>query len=136
MRGIDKKFNEGNRERAIALHGALKNASIPADCTVYRGTSEKALGMLRFLPDSMLTGRVISDAGFMSTSLDRSGSFGGNALLEIEAPKGSHGAYIGHISSAGPSEQEVLFDAGQKMRIIEAKRDANGRRIIKVRILT
>lgn len=56
-------------------------------------------------------------------------------LLEIEVPKGSHGAYVGDISAAGHYESEVLFDAGQKMRIISVRYDRNGRRIIRVRIM-
>lgn len=87
------------------------------------------------LPDNMLVGRVISDRGFMSTSLERNSAFGKGMLLEIEVPKGSHGAYVGDISAAGHYESEVLFDAGQKMRIISVRYDRNGRRIIRVRIM-
>lgn len=88
------------------------------------------------LPDSMLVGKTFTDYGFMSTSLDRNSAFGGDMLLEIDAPKGSHGAYVGDISSAGHYESEVLFDARQQMRITGVRRDENGRRIVSVRIMT
>lgn len=57
--------------------------------------------MLGCLHDSILTGKIISDAGFMSTSLDRGSAFGGDLLLEIDVPQGSKGAYVGDIASAG-----------------------------------
>lgn len=133
LRGIEKSFGPGNYECARHIHQALSRASIPHDCTVYRGVSEKALGKLRFLPDKMLTGKIFSDKGFMSTSIEKGNSFGGD-LLEISVPKGSHGAYVGHISEAGHYETEVLFDAGQVMRITGVRRDEWGRRIISVQL--
>ncbi len=136
MRGLEKQFDPGNHECAINIHQALSGASIPADCTVYRGVSSKALGMLRMLPDNMLVGKTFTDHGFMSTSLERNSAFGGDMLLEVDVPKGSHGAYVGDISSAGHYESEVLFDAGQQMRITGVRRDENGRRIVSVRIMT
>ena len=136
MRGIEKQFDPGNHECAINIHQALSGASIPADCTVYRGVSSKALGMLRMLPDNMLVGKTFTEHGFMSTSLDRNTAFGGDMLLEIDVPKGVHGAYVGNISAAGHYESEVLFDAEQPMRITGVRRDENGRRIVSVRIMT
>ena len=136
MRGLEKQFDPGNHECAINIHQALSGASIPADCTVYRGVSSKALGMQRMLPDNMLVGKTFTDHGFMSTSLERNSAFGGDMLLEVDVPKGSHGAYVGDISAAGHYESEVLFDAGQQMRITGVRRDENGRRIVSVRIMT
>lgn len=136
LRGLEKSFDPGNQECAIRIHQALSGASIPADCTVYRGVSSKALGMLRMLPDNMLVGKTFTDHGFMSTSLERNSAFGGDMLLEVDVPKGAHGAYVGNISSAGHYESEVLFDAGQQMRITGVRRDENGRRIVSVRIMT
>lgn len=135
LRGIEQKFDDGNDICAITLHQSLGKAELPCDCTVYRGTSSRALGALRFLPDSMIVGKTIMDEGFMSTSLNQGDAFGGDVLLEIEAPSGSHGAYVGDISSAGHHESEVLFDAGQIMTIVGASHDNTGRRIIKVRLL-
>lgn len=135
LRGIQKQFEPGNYEKALHLHESLQSASIPTNCTVYRGASSKALGALRMLPDNMLIGKVISDKGFMSTSIDRNSAFGGDTLLVIDVPKGSHGAYVGDISSFGHYESEVLFDVGSKMRITDVTRDENGRRVINVTLL-
>ena len=82
----------------------------------------------------MLVGKVFSDKGFMSTSLEKGNAFGGGDLLEISVPKGSHGAYVGHISSAGHYETEVLFDVRQVMRITGVRRNEWGRRIISVQL--
>lgn len=135
LRGLESSFDPGNLECAQKIHQALSGASISNDCTVYRGVSSKALGRLRTLPDSVLVGKTFADHGFMSTSLDRNSAFGGDMLLEIDVPKGSYGAYVGDISSAGHYESEVLFDAGQQMRITGVRRDESGRRIVSVRIM-
>ena len=134
LRGRADSFDPGNLEIARDLHDALSRASLSADCVVYRGASEAALGPFQNLPNEMLLNGVIADKGFMSTSLERGSAFEDEVLLEILAPKGSHGAYVGHISSAGHYEKEVLFDAGQRMRILEAFWADDGRRIVRVEI--
>lgn len=135
LRGLEGAFIGANGEIAQSLHQTLQSAELPCACTVYRGTSGKALGNLRFLPDSMLVGKTIMEDAFMSTSLSENDAFGGDILLVIEAPAGSHGAYVGNISALGHSESEVLFDAGQIMTITGAHKDGSGRRIVNVRIL-
>ena len=135
LRGIEKDMHPDNMESAKILHRKLKQAKLPQDCVVYRGTSDKALGMARLLPDKMLEGKIFMDEGFMSTSLSREEAFAGDVLLEIEAPKGSPGVYVGYCSSVGHCESEVLFDAGQTMRIKSVQRDKRGRRVIRVVII-
>ncbi|MBR5265967.1 MAG: hypothetical protein IKV63_05085 [Clostridia bacterium] len=134
LRGITREVAPGNLEHARNIHKALERASIPEDCVVYRGASDKALGACRFLPDSMLVGRTISEDGFMSTSLDRTSAFSGDILLEIEVPKGAAGAYVGNVSAAGHYESEVLFDKDQVMIIKSVVRDEHNRRIIRVQM--
>ena len=135
LRGLSDRFSEGNYERAVEIHKALLSSPLPADCIVYRGVSSQALGKLKGLPDEALVGKVFRDKGFMSTSLNRGDAFGGDVLLEIEAPRGTPAAYVGHISQAGHYESEVLFDVNRIMKITSARRDMNGRRIIRVRIM-
>lgn len=135
LRGIDSRFTEGNHQRAKNIHSALSRARLPADCVVHRGTSRAALGRLADMPDQALVGHVISDDGFMSTSLKKEDAFGGEVQLEIHAPKGSRAAYVGSISQLGHHESEVLFDCGQDMRITGVRRDTFGRRTIQVQIV-
>lgn len=135
LRGIEKAFDIGNKKNAQNLHSVLRDAYLPCECTLYRGVSSKALGGLKKLSDDELTGKVFFDKGFLSTSLESSSAFGGDMILEIHAPKGSHGLYVGHISSAGHYEEEVLFDINQNMRIDYASRDEFGRRLLKVTVI-
>ena len=135
LRGIDKSFDVGNRENAKNLHAVLENASLPCESTVYRGMSSNALGKLKKLSDKELIGKEFLDKGFMSTSLESNSAFGGDVILEIHAPAGTHGLYVGHISAAGHYEEEVLFDMNQSMRIDFVTRDKFGRRLLKVTII-
>lgn len=135
LRGIDKSFEVGNRENAKNLHAVLENASLPCESTVYRGMSSKALGNLNKISDNELVGKIFWDKGFLSTSLESSSAFGGDVLLEIHAPAGSHGLYVGYVSSAGHYEEEVLFDMNQSMRIDSVTHDNFGRKLLKVTII-
>lgn len=135
LRGKESSFDAGNREKAKAIHSALSKSHLPQSCTVYRGASKEALGKYANLPDEALVGKIISDDGFMSTSLNSSDSFGGEVKLEIDVPAGANGAYVGHISRAGHYESEVLFDCGQVMQITGVKKDFFGNRVICVKLL-
>ena len=135
LRGIDKKLYPENAEYAKTLHRILKQTELPKDCVVYRGCSSKVLGANRFLPDSMLVGKTFIEEGFLSTSLSKEDAFEGDVLLEIEAPKGSQGIYVGYTGALGHNEREVLFDVGQVMTILDVYRDEKGRRILRVAML-
>lgn len=134
LRGIEKSFDPGNRKDAKLIHRSLGRASFPCDCTVYRGVPSRALGGIANKSDSEIVGSFFQDAGFMSTSLDRERAFDRDTLIEIQVPKGSHGAYLGYSSHFGHAESEVLFDCGQKMRITGARRES-GKRIISAILL-
>lgn len=135
LRGIDPSFDEGNYENAKNIHSVLQRTQLPCDCTVYRGVSANALGVLKELPDSQLRGKVFTDKGFLSTSLSRNSAFDGDLILEIHAPGGSNGMYVGYVSSAKHYEEEVLFDVNQNMRIDNVRRDELGRRVIEATII-
>ena len=135
LRGIDSSFSNGNYERAVLIHKSLSRCRIPQPCIVYRGASTAALGKMRNLSDEQLIGKIISDDGFMSTSLNCGDAFGGDIKLEISVPAGAHGAYVGYLSQCGHNESEVLFDMGQMMRITKIRRDMFGNRIICANLL-
>lgn len=130
------RFLPGNKERALAMHQALSGASLPAACTVYRGTSSAALASYADLPDEEIVGKVLPERAFLSTSLNKEDSFGGEVKLCIEVPAGTHGVYIGSLSAAGDAESEVLFDFGQMMRVTGVERTASGVRTIHAKMLT
>ena len=77
LRGLESDFDAGNHERASLIHSALSQSSIPQSCTVYRGASLSSLGNYANATDEELIGNIISDDGFMSTSLNREDAFGG-----------------------------------------------------------
>lgn len=135
LRGLESDFNTGNHERASLIHSALSRSSIPQSCTVYRGASLSSLGNYASATDSELIGNIISDNGFMSTSLDSGDAFGGEVRYEISVPEGANGAYVGYLSCAEHYESEVLFDCGQMLQITDVRRDRFGRRTIVARML-
>ena len=135
LRGLESDFDVGNHERASLIHSALSQSSIPQSCTVYRGASLNSLGNYANATDEELIGNIISDDGFMSTSLNREDAFGGEIRYEISVPEGANGAYVGYISHAQHYESEVLFDCGQMLQITDVRRDMFGNRTIIARML-
>lgn len=135
LRGLESDFDNGNHERASLIHSALSQSSIPQSCTVYRGASLSSLGNYANATDEELIGNIISDDGFMSTSLNRENAFGGEIRYEISVPEGANGAYVGYLSHAQHYESEVLFDCGQMLQITDVRRDMFGNRTIVARML-
>lgn len=135
LRGIEKEFAPGYEEKAVNLHRALQSSSIPCTCTVYRGASNAALGPYQNLSDDELVGCVLHDNGFLSTSLQPENAFSNDIRIEISVPEGTHGAYVGYVSSAGHYETEVLLDCGQMMRVTGVTRDLSGNRTIHVSVM-
>ncbi len=130
LRGHQSSFEGDNYEKAKNIHKALANSEIPCDCKVYRGASINALGIYKNASDEELVGKIITDKGFMSTSMNRDKSFSGDVKMEISVPSGAHGAYVGYVGTYGHLEEEVLFDAGQRLQITGARTDEYGRKII------
>jgi hypothetical protein len=88
-----------------------------------RVTSTAALGNLKTLSPEDLIGKTFTESGFMSTSTNSSvagGTFSGNLQITIEASSGTHELDISSISRYS-NEAEILFNVGQKMRIISAE---------------
>lgn len=135
LRGLESDFDVGNHETASLIHSALSQSSIPQSCTVYRGASLSSLGNYANATDEELIGNIISDDGFMSTSLNREDAFGGEIRYEISVPEGANGAYVGYLSHAQHYESEVLFDCGQMLQITDVRRDMFGNRTIVARML-
>lgn len=135
LRGKEKEFAEGYEEKAANLHRALRSSSIPCTCTVYRGASNETLGSFQNYSDDELTGCVLYDNGFLSTSLRPEDAFSGDIRMEISVPEGTRGAYVGYVSSAGHYEREVLLDCGQMMMITGVTRDLSGNRVVHVSVM-
>lgn len=121
------------------VSSAVKKSILPSNMVLYRGAGSNVLGhLLGFDGSGMnsaqmrrhllqnkdsLTKKVIRDQGFTSTSINKgiaSGFAKDNAghLIQINAPKGSHGAYLAPLSD-NKREQEVLLDKGQQFKITD-----------------
>lgn len=100
------------------IDSALNKASLPNNLTVYRGVGAGYLGMDLSSESSVkaLVGKTFKDSGYMSTSLSRnvSETYGagrkGGAVLKINAPKGSHGAYTDFVESSAAKLREYAAD--------------------------
>ena len=136
LRGLVKSFDPGNKERSDLIHGALEQARLPCDFTVYRGCSYDAIGNdLLHMSDEQMIGHVFLDRGYVSTSMSKKTAFGGDLLLKINLPKGCHAANIEPLSEAGSYEEEVLIDREQLFQITGSFTDDDGRRTIEVNLI-
>lgn len=135
LRGKENNFENGNEEKNELLHKALSNASLPNNITVYRGGSSSVLGHLSTVADSELIGKTFLDKGYVSTSMSPNTAFGGDVLMVISVPMGTHAACIEELSAAGSYEQELLIDRGQLFSISGVHRDEHNRRIIEVNLI-
>lgn len=122
------------------LESAIGEAPpITDSVTVYRGVSERALGIDTSLYGEEalndLVGSRFRDEGIVSTSFnpDVAATFGGNQriVLEIEAPKGTTGLAVGELSSEY-MESEFLLPPGTAFEVVGVGRVGN-QPILKVR---
>lgn len=76
---------------------------------------------------SILSGTRLTDKGFMSTSINKSSTFGGGLNMHINVPKGSScGGYVNGISKYEDSEYEFLMKPGTTVEITKAWGDDEG----------
>lgn len=106
-------LKDDDKVRAAALDSAIdKSTPLEKDTEVFRG--------LKALPEGWKVGSVITDPGFMSTSVSRSvaqGNFG-SIILDLKAPKGAKAAFMSKTESPKfDNEKELLFPRGTKFRI-------------------
>jgi hypothetical protein len=113
--------------------------------TVFRTANFAALGVFDHQELQGLTGTVVSDAGFTSTSVSPAvfDQRNGGVLLQIEVPAGVRAAYIDEISEHGAHsdaaleepERELLLDRGTRFEVIEVG-TSGGRSTVRVRVLS
>lgn len=123
---------------AETLKSMIDRNIVEEPITVKRGTDFNAMNHL-FGSDEWrkegynVNGKVICDYGFMATSPDLHGGFGGNIQMYIDIPKGAKGIYIGD-KSAAPDEKEFLLQCGTKFDVdkIEIDKDQWGESIYSV----
>lgn len=119
-----------------AIDSALAKSSVPKDVAVFRGLLSSATARFANLKSpNDLVGKIITDSGFISTSLDpliavgfaaapSTGTVAGT-VFELRVPKGSRGAYLGGYDFA-KGEKELLLPRGSKFRVVQYKRTSFG----------
>ena len=106
---------------------ALKKASLPEEVIVRRGSdynmlTELGIDISEANKDKVI-GALVTDKGFMSTSPDPDGGFGGHIEYVIKVPKGSQAMYIDTIS-VNRGEEELLINRGGKYIIEDVEFDS------------
>jgi SPP1 gp7 family putative phage head morphogenesis protein len=118
-------FNSTVRARAAGIRNDLR--PLTGDVLVYRGTKlpRSVLDAVGGNP-RMLTGHVLTDHGFLSTSIDPNNSFvmGGEYRFEIRVTResGVKGLYVDHISRF-EGEAELLLEDGAHLYVHGVHRD-------------
>lgn len=117
--------NKGVRQESIKnaeiLEKMLDRNIVKEPFTVKRGTDFNAMNHL-FGGDNWkkegynVNGKIIVDKGFMATTPDLYGGFGGDIQMYIDVPVGAKGVYIGELSAA-PDEKEFLLQCGTKLQV-------------------
>ena len=132
LRGRIESISRSTKTYIKNLRKAIKKVKIKENIVVARGTTVSAIGGDW---DAVRIGDVITDKGFVSTSLreetaidfiDRRGGRG--ILMYIKIPKGTNGVIV-DVAVDGSWESELLLEPGTKIRIT-GKRIENGMRII------
>lgn len=128
LRGVvTRKLTSDESLKINKLSKILSAVPLKEEIVLFRGTSKTFLGEFAGLPPEKLVGKVLSDKGFLSTSIlpNEALDFSKGVFLVIKAPKGTKGAYLGEYSSIA-GEQEFLLDKGQRLLIKKAFQDKKG----------
>lgn len=107
------------------LHGAMRPT--PEPVRAYRGVNGRALGLSKDTPLADLVGKSFQNAGFSSTTVDRTavgrvdqGDY--EAVLVLDVPAGTPAAYVQSLSAyAEDGEYELLLDAGMKFEFTKVE---------------
>lgn len=120
---FDDQINSAIAELDSAFEG--NGAILQNDVLVYRGIDSDS-GILEEVIDGG-TGTIISDSGFISTSIDDSVAkkFAGatGTLLKIVARKGTRALYPLAANMGQSDENEVIINRDSKMRVISIDKE-------------
>jgi hypothetical protein len=123
---LNKKLRDGQDGGPEAARLKSTMRELPDDLVVTRRVEADAFGLtdatLSQLPDVL--GKVITDKGFMSTSLGKKpygGSLGG-VIMHLAVPKGTCGVAASAVSR-NPHETELLLDSGQRIAVSRVERN-------------
>ena len=134
----DNLENSSFKEYTPQLDAALSKFTLDRNITTYRGIDSDAVSALTGMDISAddpkgavsvingsLKGAIISDKGYLSTSVSRQKAYGfsDNYMLRVHTPKGKgHGAYVKSLSQYA-SEKEFLMPRGSHLKVQKASYD-------------
>ncbi|MEV0593269.1 ADP-ribosyltransferase [Nonomuraea cavernae] len=103
-------------DEIAAMDQAIGKSHLPSDMVLHRGVEEKFLEWLGVdikSPDEMkrLRGRVITEPGYLSTSVGRRAGFDGDLRVMLRAPKGHEALNMYPITKL-IGEREILLRRG------------------------
>lgn len=101
---------------AKKIDSAIECAAIPRDMIVYRGFRRNVVNELE-------PGDTFTDNGFSSSTLSETVAlerfaFGGGAIFQFVARKGTHAIYLDDLRKFPKPELEILFPRGSSFRIL------------------
>ena len=115
LRGLEP-VTIANLAIAKKIDSAIAHGAIPRDVTVYRGFRGNAVNELE-------PGDTFTDNGFSSTTLSETVArerfaYGGGAIFQFVARKGTHAIYLDDLIKFPKPELEILFPRGASFRIL------------------
>ncbi|EHI77773.1 clostridial binary toxin A, partial [Streptococcus sp. oral taxon 058 str. F0407] len=122
LRGFSDDLGPISTSTISDIDSALSKMELPADLTLYRGTSSAPFMNIvdknynGTLDWNSLVGKTFEDRAFVSTSVESKTAFGGGVRWEINAPKGSKGGMVNTFSMF-PNENELLLPRNSKFLI-------------------
>ncbi len=117
-------------QAAELMNNLMGKLTMPSAVLLYRGFGGKeAFNMLM----KMNIGEIYRDDGFVSTTINKDKSFGGQVKMQIEVPKGMKCLPL-YLTDVMKHEEEVLLPAGTKFKIL-SKWEENGVVHVRVRAL-
>jgi len=101
---------------AKKIDSAIARAAIPRDMIAYRG-------FRRNVVNELAPGDTFTDDGFSSASLSETVvrdrfAYGGGAIFQFVARKGTHAIYLDDLIKVPKPELEILFPRGVSFRIL------------------
>lgn len=121
-------------EREALLEQVVARTQLDESITVYRGASFEV-----FEDYDDLTGAIIDDQAYVSTSLSRdiASGFGEDLILEIRLPKGSHALFMDPWGSGYTErELELLLQKGARFKVLQDTGASDDERYILMELLS
>jgi hypothetical protein len=115
LRGLEP-ITIANLAIAKKIDSTIACGAIPRDVTVYRGFRRDVVNELE-------RGDTFTDNGFSSTTLSQTVArerfaYGGGAIFQFVARKGTHAIYLDDLIKFPKPELEILFPRGASFRIL------------------